>query len=74
MSAAVQSAVAMARRLLHSGKPAAVAIRQAADEYGVHTVDVATGLRGPRKSVRRPVHRHLPDRCTHVPDKAYWVD
>lgn len=69
---AVTSAVGYARRLVRSGKPYAVAIRAASNEYGVSSVDVSTGLRGARK--RRCAAVGLPERCTHVPDHAYWQD
>jgi hypothetical protein len=69
---AVSSAIASARRLVRGGKPFPVAIRAAADEYGVSTVDVSTGLRGPRQ--RKKNERELPDRYCHVPDNAHWMD
>ncbi len=71
MSRQVQEAVGLARRLVRSGKPFAVAIRAAADEWDVSTADVAAGLRGRRKRRTSPA---LPERCCHVPVNAYWID
>jgi len=74
MSSDVRSAVSMARQLVRAGRPYGVAIRAAADEYGVSSADVSAGLRARRRK-RPPVERRdWRERCCTVPDGAWWQD
>jgi len=77
MSSDLQSAVAMARQLVRAGKPYGVAIRAAADDYGVSSADVSAGLRGAKRRKHKPVERRdwrQSEQMSHVPAGAWWQD